>query len=145
MNATSREFDCVSFPTRISFSRSDSFDLQKILWRIYADFAGSVSTSKLIVTNHFTWAISIHLVMILARNWWDLGSVVPARIVLITRYETALNCSTVAATDDASELRARLPLLAPVAANAAVLVLSRSRRDQTAPRHWCGITRLNNS
>lgn len=45
-------------------------------------------------------------------------------ILEMTRNETALNCVTVATTVFASFL---------------------SRRDHVAPKHWCGINRLNNS
>ena len=65
-------------------------------------FGGNCSWPK------FTWGLSF-------------GSM---SIVEITRYETALNCETVARTLPLSFL---------------------SRCDQVSPRHWCGISRLKSS
>lgn len=70
-------------------------------------------------------AISIHVSRILARSC-DL-SVVSARIVEMTRRDTALNWFTVATTVAASWL------------------LERSFLDQTAPRHWWATSFLNTS
>jgi hypothetical protein len=63
-----------------------------------------------------TWAISIHLAMTLALCC-GLASGGQISTVDMTRYDTALNCSTVATTVAASRSR------------------DLSRRDQTAPRH----------
>uniref|UniRef100_A0A182V017 Uncharacterized protein n=1 Tax=Anopheles merus TaxID=30066 RepID=A0A182V017_ANOME len=67
-------------------------------------------------------AMSIQVEMSRARSWgFSRGSI---SMLEMTRNETALNCVTVAST----ELHSCL-----------------SRFDQIAPRHWCGMSRLNSS